>query len=292
MATKYVFRIRACSQWTQKCGNWSTDVISETMAGPPSEPRNLRMECEYDHYLRAWSIKANWSEPETPNGKIESYDSILEETPLTAPNTFFRRTASPVKYTKNSNSLKVVFENLHFNSNYTLKVSARTRQNGNPARASCSTPRSTPPILDYNWNKKPSNSPTAHMRLIMPQISERNGPICGYRIYVYRMPTSSEEMPSVQGIYKLPIKSYEDVHNANNTKGGVYIAEVIPNELHDRIVILGDEINIFDTPFLRDRVFTRNTECRKMMGGHLFGKDHIERKFFYSILEMFPFLIK
>lgn len=161
------------------------------------------------------------------------------------------------------------YENIPFNTNYTIKVSATTRskRQGVPVIASCSTPRSVPKVGSIHWENIHTEDKYM-IKSFMPNLSERNGPICGYRIYLVRLPQSlsldSKHLPSIN---ELRISTYSEVHAANNTHGGAYIAETISNENFLNEIILGDGHNVRDNVAGFRNV--RNSECHKLLNGYI-----------------------
>lgn len=235
------------------------------MKKPPGPPQNLRIECIFNNVSGRVFIKTEWNEPAEPNGDIDSYDVELEEKPVwKRPGPFedFRQTGHTSR--RNVNTSKADFPNMFPNSNYTIKVFAKTRQIGDPAIATCITPRSTPDLHPFKWSKEESNSESALITLKFPRISERNGPICGYRIYLYRLPTSNDTF-NYPLIENLPIKTYDEVHHPNNTKGGAYIAEIVSWYPRHPTVTLGDKQNLirFDMPHFK------NKQCVKLLNGYI-----------------------
>lgn len=51
-ATEYLFQVRACSELTKACGNWSEIVNGTTMDGSASEPINVKIICTHYNISR------------------------------------------------------------------------------------------------------------------------------------------------------------------------------------------------------------------------------------------------
>lgn len=119
------------------------------------------------------------------------------------------------------------FYNVSSNTNYTVRVSAvtRTKRNGEYKELYCRMPPTVPDkykMSRFSWRKVTEEGKWL-FKLLMYRISERNGPICCYRIYMVRMETQQmlAELPSPEN---LPVGSYQEAHRT--PKGGVYVAEM------------------------------------------------------------------
>lgn len=267
-ATEYVFRIRACNELTKLCGDWSANVTGTTSDGAASSPTKLHVSCKYYNISGRTVLSAHWEPPIHRNGHITHYHLELNGVAkYIGKNRALRdETYGPKLKTVEEKQHKADFENIPFNTEYTLKVSAitRSRRPGSVAIGKCSTPRSTPEFKpgDIYWGHSRSDDQYL-IKLHMPELSERNGPICGYRIYLVRMPEQlgldSHKLPPIN---KLPISTYEEVHASNNQVGGVYIAEAFPALYDGREIVLGDGKPAFD---LLPNV--KNAECQKLLHG-------------------------
>lgn len=273
-ATEYTFRVRACSELTKLCGNWSANVTGTTSDGIASAPTNLRVDCNFYNMSGRTVVSAQWEPPAKRNGVITSYHIELYgfATYRSLKNSALRNeTYGPKVKTVNEKQLKAEYENIPFNTNYTVKVSAITRSKkpGTIANASCSTPRSTPAMSSIFWGNFRTEDKYM-IKLYMPDLSERNGPICGYRIYLVRMPQTvgldSKHLPSVS---ELNISTYHEVHAPNNTRGGAYIAETLSNDIFQNEIILGDGHSLKDNVNVAGFRNVKNEECRKLLNGHI-----------------------
>lgn len=68
-ATSYLFTIRACNRYTNRCGEPSQSVEGKTLDGVPTEPVNVEMHCERDannHHVAT----VKWDPPLEPNGQL------------------------------------------------------------------------------------------------------------------------------------------------------------------------------------------------------------------------------
>lgn len=273
-ATEYTFRVRACSELTKLCGNWSANVTGTTSDGIASAPTNLQVNCKYDNISDRTVVSAQWEPPVNRNGMITSYHIELYgfASFRTGKNSILRNeTYGPKVKTVNEKQLRAEYESIPFNTNYTIKVSAITRSKkpGAPANAFCSTPRSVPPMGSIFWGNFRTDDKYL-IKLYMPELSERNGPICGYRIYLVRMPQSvgldSKHLPSVN---ELNISTYYEVHAPNNTHGGAYIAETLSNDIFQNEIILGDGNSLKDNVNVAGFRNVPNEECRKLLNGYV-----------------------
>ncbi|XP_055318349.1 tyrosine-protein phosphatase 69D isoform X2 [Sitodiplosis mosellana] len=262
--TEYIFRVRACNELTKKCGNWSASVTGATSDGTASIPTNLKVHCNVTDRT---VISVQWNAPLQRNGVIVSYNLELNGVASyrSEKNHALRNdTYGPKSKVALAPQTKAEFENVPFNTEFTVKVSAitRSRKPGAVATAKCSTPRYIPDWKPILWGSARSDGKYL-IKVYMPELSERNGPICGYRIYLVRMPEylglESYKLPDIK---KLNISTYHEVHAETNYRGGVYIAETLSTETIHREVILGDGNNNND-----GFQGVQNAECRRLLRG-------------------------
>lgn len=128
------------------------------------------------------------------------------------------------------------------NTNYTVRVSGVTRlkKNGDIAEAYCTMPPTIPDkqkLSKFNWSKV-EDKDRYMFKLFMPRITERNGPICCYRVYMVRMEPQQRlaELPNPE---ELSVMSYQEAHRT--PKGGAYVAEMFTGETIVPEVFLGDD---------------------------------------------------
>ncbi|XP_053679803.1 tyrosine-protein phosphatase 69D [Anopheles nili] len=245
-ATEYTFRVRACSELTKICGNWSEPVNGTTSDGQASPPRNLVITCSHHNISRRNFVRIRWVQPEIPNGKIVSYQTILSGVAQ------FRSELGSMKSDiwgpkiKNilPNTLSTEYDNVPPNTNYTVNVTAhtRTKRPGLAASATCTMPATTPDNLGrLTWGKLRTEHDDWIFKLFMPRLSERNGPICCYKVYLTRI--HHHHNGSLPAPENALITSYADVHSINNTRGGTYLAEVFAGVSDHSEVFLGDGKN-------------------------------------------------
>lgn len=125
------------------------------------------------------------------------------------------------------NMLSARFYNVSSNTNYTIRVSGvtRTKRNGEQVEVQCAMPPTIPDkskLSGFDWRKVEEEAKWL-FKLYVPRISERNGPICCYRVYIVRM----ENQQIIAGLpppEDLLIVSYQEAHRT--AKGGAYVAEM------------------------------------------------------------------
>lgn len=68
-ATNYFFQIRACNQYTNRCGSPSQAVQGKTLDGVPSPPVNVEVRCEKNSNKNHMAT-VSWDAPVEPNGQL------------------------------------------------------------------------------------------------------------------------------------------------------------------------------------------------------------------------------
>lgn len=115
----------------------------------------------------------------------------------------------------------------------------RSRTNGMDAAGNCTTPVSIPDREHMNtrtWRKIESQGRQL-FKLHLPRITERNGPICCYRVYLVKLPpqkTVSDLPPPEETM----VYSYQYAHSS--PIGGAYIAETFDSDQLSSEIFLGD----------------------------------------------------
>lgn len=247
-STEYLFRVRACSYLTKQCGNWSKEVSGTTSDGTSSEPLNLAINCDHFNITGRNTVSVQWDRPAFPNGVIIKYQADLvgvaefrnEKGELRKDNSGLK--SKHVEPTTEARQ-RAIFEGVAANTNYTVFVSAITRSKrpGAQASAVCKMASTVPDTIGkLLWGKLRSEKNDWIFKLYLPRLTERNGPICCYRIYLYRL---AEQTQTLEAPYHLDVQTFHEVHAPNNTKGGAYIAEVLPNFHLQQEVFLGDGEN-------------------------------------------------
>lgn len=256
-ATEYSFKVRACSELTKVCGNWSLPVNGTTMDGAPSKPMNLRVSCRQTNVSSRSSVELHWEQPERPNGVVTVYQTVLQGVAsyrvagLEAGNLIKNETFGP-KSKYEEKVKRTVYDAVPPNTNYTVRVTAITRNKQRPgeaAEATCRMPPTVPdqPLGKFVWGRVRSGSGGSGdhhkdrpwmINLSMPRISERNGPICCYLVYIVKMAkdASMQDLPHPSN---MEVMTYHQVHHPNNTRGGAYIAEVVDGAAFQSKLFLG-----------------------------------------------------
>lgn len=255
------------------CGNWSANVTGTTSDGIASQPTDLKIQCNFQNHSDRTVVTAEWSPPVKRNGVVISYHIELNGVASyrSGKNRVLRNeTYGPKVKTVSDKQQKAEFENIPLNTHYTVKVSAITRSKkpGTIASASCHMPRSTPQILPIFWGNFRTDD-TYTIKMYIQELSERNGPICGYRVYLVRLPPNiGLDTKYLPDISKLNISTYHEVHAEKNTLGGAYIAETFSSDLFQNEIILGDGHSIKNdvSGGFGD---VQNSECRKLLNGYV-----------------------
>lgn len=241
-ATEYFFKVRACNEFNNECGNWSEIVNGTTMDGQSSAPLDVKINCMYHNISGRNILAAEWHEPSDPNGIIVQYQLLLDGWAYfkAEHGRYINQTFGPkAKTVDKTMGNQAIYDNVPANTNFTLSVAAITRSKKPGAKAynTCtmppSVPKSVPKALlgihlsdSYNWIFK----------LMLPRVSERTARICCYRIYMIRLGNGFKLNKSPNDY---DVHSFEEIHGTNNTKGGVYMAEILPNDDYRPDVFIG-----------------------------------------------------
>lgn len=241
-ATEYFFKVRACNDYVRECGNWSEVVNGTTMDGFSSAPLEVRVTCTHHNVSRRNFVTVEWVPPSKPNGIVMSYQVLLEGVAYfkSDDGRYINQTYGPkARNIDKTQETKTIYENVPPNTNFSVSVAAVTRSKkpGEKATAICTMPPTVPEHVgktvfgkyqteNYNWIFK----------LYLPRVSERNGRICCYRIYMIRVGSrfNPEKSPD-----DLDVLTFEEVHNPNNTEGGAYLANVIESNQYQSDILLG-----------------------------------------------------
>ncbi|KAM7358825.1 protein tyrosine phosphatase 69D isoform 2-T3 [Cochliomyia hominivorax] len=267
-ATEYEFKVRACCDLTKLCGPWSDTVNGTTMDGIASKPTNLQVLCINHNLSKINSVDIAWMHPEKPNGKVISYQIQLEGVAIFKLNgKLHQGTWGPKVRRIDEPNHHTTYDGVVPNTNYTVTVSAitRHRKTGESAVGKCTMPVSTPESISrVMWTKVRINREKCVLKAFIPRVSERNGPICCYRLYLIRMKNNNVELPPPS---KLNISTYHEVHSLNNTKGGAYLAEMFSGNDFKSNIFLGDGKRYFDNDELSAR--DMDNDCYQCIYGEL-----------------------
>ncbi|XP_058804465.1 tyrosine-protein phosphatase 69D isoform X2 [Phymastichus coffea] len=242
-ATTYKFKISACNEYTKQCGNWSKEVEVETLDGVPSAPQNLIVSCRFDNISRTSLMSINWEPPLKRNGIINQYKIEITG----------RATYKDENGRIKTEYLRPFIDHVDFqyntfrknqlppNTNYTIRVSCQTRQRfyGEEAVANCTMPVTIPERDNVNarsWHKIETQGRQLY-KLYMPRISERNGPICCWRIFVIKL-APQKALADLPPPEEVPVFSYNYVYTS--PLGGAYLAEMFDSKNVPSEVFIGD----------------------------------------------------
>ncbi|KAL0106185.1 hypothetical protein PUN28_016122 [Cardiocondyla obscurior] len=241
-ATTYKFKIAACSEYTKQCGNWSAEVNGTTLDGVASPPKNLVVTCRYNNISSFSFMSITWKPPEKPNGVIQRYNIQLSgvakfKNDMGRLDIHNFEPPSWSVYNKNTTH----YTKLPPNTNYTVRVHGVTRSRtlGKDAIGNCTTPVAVPDRDNMNmrsWRKIESQGRQL-FKLFLPRISERNGPICCYRVYLVKL-SPHKTVSDLPPPEEIAVYSYQYVHSSPT--GGAYIAETFDSEQLLTEIFLGD----------------------------------------------------
>ncbi|XP_043249228.1 tyrosine-protein phosphatase 69D-like isoform X1 [Colletes gigas] len=241
-ATTYNFSIAACSEYTKECGNWSTEVNGTTLDGVANPPQNLSVNCRFDNISSSSFISITWIHPEKPNGVITRYNIQLTGVAK------FKNDMGRLDIDKWGPQNWSVYKrnSTHFNqippnTNYTVRVHGvtRSRTPGKDAVGNCTTPVTIPDRDSLNMRtwRKIENQGKQLFKLYLPRITERNGPICCYRVYLVKLAPqkSVTDLPPPE---EIGVYSYHYAHSSPS--GGAYVAETFDSDRLISEIFLGD----------------------------------------------------
>ncbi|KAK6641042.1 hypothetical protein RUM44_012741 [Polyplax serrata] len=253
-ATTYKIKISACSDYLRKCGNWSKEVNGTTLDGVSDPPVNVSVQCRFDNISHASFVYVTWQPPVNPYGQITHYNVILQGVAnfRNDKGVIENMTYGPKVKSIAAESTWARFEVVPPNTNYTIHVSGvtRSRHVGKEEIKHCSVPPTIPEkdkLLRIDWKKIESEKGRWLFRLNLQRVSERNGAICCYMVYVVKLRPGqrASDLPQPEDI---PLSSYEQVHR--NISGGAYIAETFDSQSLSEEIFLGDgkSSNLADSP--------------------------------------------
>ncbi|CAK1595494.1 unnamed protein product [Parnassius mnemosyne] len=257
----YVFRVCACSDFTKRCGNWSEEMKANTLGGTPGRPSNVTIQCS------SGFMNLTWDPPLKLNAEIKAYSMNLSGIAIYKDRygRLQREPWGPMYRSKTNDTRSARFDDLPPNTNYTVRLSAvtRTQRRGEEETTRCSTPPAPPHAPRPRWTKIVEDDKYM-LKLSLPRLSERNGPICCYRIYMVKLLPRSDwsKLPSPRD---MSIVEYEDAHSVPPVLGA-YLADVFS---HDKFapgsdvieMIMGDESVIFNT----DDATLHSDMCRRCL---------------------------
>ncbi|XP_026317118.1 tyrosine-protein phosphatase 69D-like isoform X2 [Hyposmocoma kahamanoa] len=225
----YIFKVRACQDYTKKCWDWSDEMEAATLDGTPGKPSDPRANCS------ATQMDLTWGPPIKPNAEIKGY--MMELTGVREykenKNKIKKETWGPLSRFMSNESRTARFEELFPNAIYTVKLSAvtRTRRRGEEEIAVCHTQVAAPDRKPgAKWSKffdKESNKYLFQTQLT--KVPERNGPLCCYRVHVVRLPPKYDMKDLMKFPQELDVIEYEEAHSVQPMLGS-YITDIFTND--------------------------------------------------------------
>ncbi|XP_045539804.1 tyrosine-protein phosphatase 69D isoform X1 [Papilio machaon] len=257
----YIFRVRACSDFTKRCGNWSEEVKAITLGGTPGRPSNVTIHCSGGY------MNLTWDPPLKLNAEIKAYSMNLSGLAIFR-DRFGRLQKDPwgPMYRSKTNDTRTArFDDLPPNTNYTVRLSAvtRTQRRGEEETKHCTTPPVPPAPPRLRWFKIIENE-KYKLKLNLPRLSERTGPICCYRIFMVKLLPRTEwsKLPSPR---EISIVDYEEAHGVRPVLGA-YLADVFS---HDKFPPMADSMDMImgdDRPiFSSDDSTLHSDMCRRCL---------------------------
>lgn len=256
----YVFQVCACSDYTKHCGPFSEKMEAATLDGIPGKPSNVFANCSSDF------MNLTWGPPLRPNAEIKGY--MME---LTGNASYIDRTGKmntvtwgPLSRFTTNTSSSVPFNDLQPNTNYTVRISAmtRTRRRGDEETASCWTDRAPPDVPPRPRWRKILDDGKYLFKVFLPRISERNGPICCYRVYMIRLPPYMDMKNLEPSPSNVRVLDYKQAH-AQLATAGAYITDIFShnNFPADSELVMGDGKQLFDKS---DSILNKD-ECQRCL---------------------------
>lgn len=130
---------------------------------------------------------------------------------------------------------------LEINVRFKVRVHGvtRSRTPGKDAVGNCTTPVTVPDRDNMNmrsWRKIESQGRQL-FKLYLPRITERNGPICCYRVYMVKLPPQKTvgDLPPPE---QIAIYSYQYAHSSSTVSA--YVAEIFDSDKLSTEIFLGD----------------------------------------------------
>ncbi|XP_039298297.1 tyrosine-protein phosphatase 69D [Nilaparvata lugens] len=242
-ATTYYFKVAACNEYTQQCGNWSKEIPGTTMDGVSGPPQNVNITCKFDEISKSSAVGVTWDPPSEPNGKIVHYNVVLHGSASyrNEKGDWEEMTWGPKIKSVDASSNSAVFDMIPPNTNYSVKVAGvtRTRGGGTEATGHCSMPPTIPDkekLARFHWDKVEEQGRWL-LKLSLPRISERNGPICCYRVFVVKL-RAQQNVADLPPPQFSPVSSYQEVHHGKS--GGAYVADMFDSNSLNSDIFLGD----------------------------------------------------
>ena len=221
--TKYAFQVRACS--LTGCGNWSNVVEATTADGHADSPENVAAQCSFNPIVQASSVNVTWDPPVNARGSILGYNVTVE-----GYSNYRNEEANVVLdkfkdiYHVHGNKSRSFQVYLKPNTNYTFRVCTVNGQGCGwfsqiKSQSICYTPSSLPASLPSAEEIRvslanPRDKTSRRLKITLPRVSERNGPIKCYRVVMIRLPHDERSIDLLpQSPRLVNLSNYETVHS-------------------------------------------------------------------------------
>ncbi|XP_059057740.1 tyrosine-protein phosphatase 69D [Achroia grisella] len=256
----YIFRVRACSDYTKTCGQWSKEKEAATLDGIPGKPSDVHIDCNNSRVLLL-----TWKAPLKPNAEIKGYTMELTGNATYKDRNGIVKEAiwGPLTRFTPNDSQSIRLDDLQPNMNYTVRLSAMTRmrRRGEQETRYCTTAPELPDAAPRpRWRKiHDAENNKYYFKMFLPRITERNGPICCYRVYMVRL-LPNMDWRNIPRPADINIIQYEEAH-AVKPVVGAYITDIISNDNFpkDSELVMGDDRSIDD----RGHPSLANDLCRR-----------------------------
>ena len=255
----YTFKVRSCSEIG--CSEWSDILDALTADGHSDPPRNVKLKCFYDFENNYNNGTIIWDPPDNSRGSIVGYNVSLEAF------SGYRNAENRLVIDQFKEAVEVsgnqTFEYnlvLKPNTNYSVRVCTINKSgcgqlshitSNTMCESFATTPFDLPSNIRLEKVKFESNSVKTSrlLRVFIPRISERNGPIKCYKVFIIRLPKNSnisDVLPSSPN--QLNTTTYNVAHsqsqssisNGDEYSLGAYVAEEFNSENLVNNIVIGD----------------------------------------------------
>ena len=255
----YKFKVRSLSEIGYS--EWSDVLDAVTADGHSDPPRNVKLKCFFESETGVNNGTVLWDPPDNSRGFIVGYNISLEAF-SSYRNADNRLVIDQFKEAFEVLGNQTLTHNLVLkpNTNYTVRVCTINKSgcgqlshitSSTMCESNATTPSSLPSNLRLERVKFENqfDKSSRLLRVFVPRISERNGPIRCYKVIIIRLPknsNASEVLPSSPR--ELNISSYSMVHGQtklvdNNdipTFASAYVAEEFSSDNLVNNVVIGD----------------------------------------------------
>ncbi|CAG0912629.1 unnamed protein product [Notodromas monacha] len=236
---------RAVHGFSGLAGNASKGVIGATLDAPPSQPQNVAVECFADPEFPV--LRVRWDPPKEVGGKIVKYKmKVVMSAIYDDEEGYNQHTVDDLEVQTMGNETRQTVLGTP-NTNYSITVTALTQAgpgewSHRSKESQCFMQPGLPSFIPASKWRPFSESGERRIFMLMPRrVSQRNGPICCYRVVLVRFPgkVGKDAFPDPENV---TLRTYEEAHEVENNTYGAYVAEMFgPRELPD-VIMLGDEL--------------------------------------------------